>query len=149
MFRVIIVIVIVTAIVIGVLYAIPLSQDRLGIEHDILKLINEERESRGLALITWSEELHEGARSHSELLAEKGTVFHATGSFSECIYYDSHSILFFRIPSYPNAKTVVQSWMDSYDHRSILLDKRSRYGAVGIAKGSFGTGGGYATYRCR
>ena len=132
----------ITGIAIGVLYALPAFQDRLGIEEDMLKLINQERQAQGLNPVAWSEDLHDGARGHSEDMAKKGVLVHAVGPFSECVYFTSGSIMFIPIPGYPDTSITVRAWMDSPGHRAILLDPTATIGAVGIDKD-------YATYRCR
>ena len=113
-----------------------------ALEREILRLINVERETRGIPAVAWNEALHSGARTHSRNMQEEGYLFHDTrGVFAECCYGASHVASI-----YATAQATVQSWMSSTaGHREILLDSRYRAAAVGVARDR----GFWATYRCR
>ena len=117
------------------------EQALLALEREILRLINVEREERGIRSVVWNEELHSGARIHSQNMQEKGYLYHDThGMFAECCYGASYTSSI-----YATAEATVQGWMSSTTgHREILLDPRYRLGAVGAARDS----GFWATYRC-
>lgn len=118
------------------------EQSLLELEKETFRLINVERQSRGIPLIVWNEGMHEGARKHSENMQEKGYLYHDTdGQFAECCYggplqYSPVSL---------RAAGIIQAWMSSTaGHREILLDAQYRTGVVGIVRDK----GFWATYRC-
>jgi S1-C subfamily serine protease len=117
------------------------EQALLALERDIFRLINVEREERGISLVQWDEQLHSGARVHSQNMQEKGFLYHDTkGMFAECCYGASYVSSI-----YTTAEATVQAWMSSTTgHREILLDSQYRMGAVGVARDN----GFWATYRC-
>lgn len=107
-------------------------------ERKTLNLINQERNKVGLPSISWSDNLHNGARNWSEHLQFEGELYHDTsGYFAGCCYGASWS-------SYQTPQETVEAWMTSSGHRAILLG-RYRVGAVGIATDN----GYFATYRCQ
>ena len=117
------------------------EQALLALEREILRLINVEREGRGISPVRWDEQLHSGARMHSQDMQEEGFLYHDTGGmFAECCYgADSVSSI------YATAEATVQAWMSSTTgHREILLDPRYGIGGVGVARDD----GFWATYRC-
>jgi S1-C subfamily serine protease len=117
------------------------EQALLGLETEILRLINVERQERGIQPVVWSEELHNGARVHSQDMQQEGSLYHDTkGMFAECCYGATYVS-----PIYATAEATVQAWMTSTaGHRQILLDPQYRLGAVGVARDN----GFWATYRC-
>jgi S1-C subfamily serine protease len=117
------------------------EQALLALEREILRLINVEREERGIQPVVWSEELHSGARIHSQDMQQEGSLFHDTeGMFAECCYGATYVS-----PMYATAEATVQAWMTSTaGHREILLDPQYRLGAVGVARDN----GFWATYDC-
>jgi len=118
------------------------EQSLLELEKETFRLINVERQSRGVPLVVWSEGMHEGARTHSENMQEKGYLYHDTGGqFAECCYGGPLQYS----PGSLRAAGIVQAWMSSTaGHREILLDPQYRTGVVGIARDK----GFWATYRC-
>jgi len=121
--------------------ALRQDQALTELEKETLKLINIEREKRGIPPVLWSEALHSGARTHSQNMQEKGSLYHDTGGmFAECCYGASYASSIYATP-----EATVEGWMSSTaGHREILLDPQYRQGAVGIAKNN----GFWATYRC-
>lgn len=117
------------------------EQALLALEREILRLINVEREGRGISPVRWDEQLHNGARTHSQDMQEEGFLYHDTsGMFAECCYGASSVSSI-----HATAEATVQAWMSSTaGHREILLDSRYRIGGVGVARDN----GFWATYRC-
>jgi len=117
------------------------EQALLALEREILRLINVEREGRGISPVRWDEQLHIGARMHSQNMQEEGSLYHATGGmFAECCYGASSVSSI-----YATAEATVQAWMSSTaGHREILLDSQYGIGGVGVARDN----GFWATYRC-
>lgn len=117
------------------------EQALLALERETFRLINVEREERGIPPVLWNEELHSGARIHSQNMQEKGFLYHDTqGMFAECCFGASYTSSI-----YATAEATVQGWMSSTaGHREILLDPQYRLGAVGVARDN----GFWATYRC-
>ena len=113
----------------------------LTLEKETFRLINVEREKRGISLVLWNEALHGSARIHSQNMQEEGFLYHDTqGMFAECCYGASYTSSI-----YATAEATVQGWMSSTTgHREILLDSWYRQGAVGVARDN----GFWATYRC-
>jgi len=118
------------------------EQTLLALEKDTFMWINSERLTRGMPSVIWNEVIHSGARRHSESMQQKGYLYHETfGQFAECCYGASYAS-----PSHGSAKATVDAWLSSTaGHREILLDRRYKQGAVGIAKDK----GFWATYRCQ
>jgi len=117
------------------------EQALIELEKETFRLINVEREERGLPPVIWNEALHNGAREHSEDMQERGELYHDTyGQYAECCYGASYTSSI-----YATAAATVEGWMSSTaGHREILLDSQYRQGAVGIARDR----GFWATYRC-
>jgi len=117
------------------------EQSLLELEKEVFRLINVEREVRGIPPVVWDETLHDGARKHSENMQEKGYLYHHTsGQFAECCYGASYAS-----PPYSSARATVEAWMASTaGHREALLGGSYWRGAVGIARDE----GFFATYRC-
>jgi len=117
------------------------EQALLALEKETFRLINVEREKRGIPPVLWNEALHGSARIHSQNMQEKGFLYHDTqGMFAECCYGASYTSSI-----YATAEATVQGWMSSRaGHREILLDPQYRQGAIGIARDN----GFWATYRC-
>jgi len=117
------------------------EQALLALEREILRLINVEREDRGISPVRWDGQLHGGARTHSQDMQEEGFLYHDTGGmFAECCYGASSVS-----STYATAQATVQAWMSSTaGHREILLDPRYGTGGVGVARQN----GFWATYRC-
>jgi hypothetical protein len=114
------------------------EQPLLELEEETFRLINLERQERGISPVQWDETLHSGARGHSQDMESEGHLYHDTGgTFAECCFYGSYT--------YATPQATVESWMSSTEgHREILLDAQYRYGVVGIAKNN----DLWATYRC-
>jgi hypothetical protein len=117
------------------------EQALLALEREILRLINVEREGRGISRVRWDDQLHSGARMHSQDMQEEGSLYHDTGGmFAECCYGASSVSSI-----YATAEATVQAWMSSTTgHREILLDPQYGVGGVGVARDD----GFWATYRC-
>jgi len=117
------------------------EQALLALEREILRLINVEREGQGISPVRWDEQLHSGARMHSQDMQEEGFLYHDTsGMFAECCYGASSVASI-----YATAEATVQAWMSSTTgHREILLDPHYGIGGVGVARDN----GFWATYRC-
>jgi S1-C subfamily serine protease len=117
------------------------KQDLLALEREILRLINVEREQRGIPPVVWTQGMHSGARTHSQNMQARGYLYHDTGGmFAECCYGASHVSSI-----HATAQATVQAWMSSTTgHREILLDPQYAAGAVGVARDQ----GFWATYRC-
>ena len=117
------------------------EQNLLALEQETFRLINVERENRGIPPVIWDETIQSGARIHSRNMQRDGFLYHDTqGMFAECCYGASYASSI-----YATAEATVDAWMSSTTgHREILLDPRYRYGAIGIARDD----GFWATYRC-
>lgn len=117
------------------------EQALLALEREIFRLINLEREGLGISPVRWNEQLHNGARIHSQNMQEEGSLYHATGgAFAECCYGASSVSSI-----YATAEATVEAWMSSTSgHREILLDSQYGVGGVGVARDN----GFWATYRC-
>ncbi len=114
-----------------------------SIAREIFLFINQQREEYGLHLLSWDENVYLAALKHSKDMAERGYFNHNTpegvgvgirlsdagvvfSSYGECIFYYT--------PFSRNlAEEVVQGWMESPDHRAIILKDKFNYGAVGVA----------------
>jgi hypothetical protein len=85
-------------------------------EIEVLALVNSERSSRGIAPLTWDDELHEIAREHSMAMAEEGELFHSSmyEPYAENCWGGQGS-------NFWGANDIVESWMTSPKHKTWLL----------------------------
>ena len=92
--------------------------------------------------------LARAARKHARLLLTEGRLDHDAGTpFAERLQNaapDAHMLgedLAFGSGCDARPSAIVQTWMDSPPHRSVLLDCRFTEIGVGIATGAFGSYG--------
>jgi uncharacterized protein YkwD len=122
----------------GFLEPVSAAMSPTEVELEVLKLINAERENRGIHALSWNDQLFEAARLHSEDMAENN--------------YFSHTSLDGRNPSdrvtatgysgisaenigagYPDAQAIFEGWMNSRDHREYMLSASYCDAGVGYA----------------
>jgi len=103
------------------------------IERDVFRLINDERENKGLHKLRWDENLHDMARKHSEWMA-------ATGDF-EHSGYNVFENCWWGIGYYENqlASICFSTWKDSKGHYENILEPSINYCAIGFAESDQGT----------
>lgn len=109
------------------------------VEIEVLKLINEERVSRGIHELSWNDQLFEAAVSHSEDMAENNYFSHT--SLDGRTFVDRISAT-----GYPyitgaenigagqvDAQAIFNSWMNSAGHRQNMLNAAYCDAGVGYA----------------
>lgn len=111
------------------------------VELGVIDLINEERTSRGIAAVEYDARLFAAALRHSEDMLG-GCFLSHTGSdgstpasrMADAGYPAPHREA--AGAGQTGASSIVQAWMNSSAHRSILLDDRARHVGVGHAAAS-------------
>ncbi len=109
-------------------------------ESRVINLINREREKAGAPPVSGSSSLTQVARYHSNDMALNGVLSH-DGSQGEdfgtriswgCDRYSYAGEII--AAGYPNPESVIQGWLNSPPHRSIMLDPVYRVAGVGYAQ---------------
>jgi uncharacterized protein YkwD len=118
-------------------------------EIEVIDLINAERQSQGIALLSHNATLSAAAQSHSVDMAINNFFSHDSydgTSFSDRIeeadYYGS-PIGEVIGAGFHDAQSVVDAWMNSPDHQAILLD--SSFDRIGVGY-YYGPGSSYLYY---
>jgi hypothetical protein len=98
-------------------------------DQDILALVNQERSSRGLGILTLSQKLDTAADLHAQDMATNYYATNHTGSDSSTTAtritrsgYEWTSIGENLAAGYTSASSVVQAWMNSTGHRANILN---------------------------
>jgi len=102
------------------------------LEEETFRLINVEREKRGIAPVLWSEQLHNMVRERVRIMEREGRLFHPPLNYpyAEIAYGASYGS---RLSPYSTAESIVASWLSSPGHRAIMLDRGATEAAVGVA----------------
>ncbi len=96
-------------------------------ENEVIRLVNVERQRRGLRPLAPAEKMMQDARSWSEVQASRGRMYHSRMGYAENVAYGQTT-----------PQEVVRTWMNSPGHRrNILAANRSTIG-VGLAYGGGG-----------
>lgn len=96
-------------------------------ENEVVRLVNQERQRRGLRPLSVNEKLMADARSWSNTQASRSRMYHSRMGYAENVAYGQ-----------PTPQSVVRDWMNSPGHRrNILAPSRSQIG-VGMAYSSGG-----------
>ena len=110
--------------------------------------VNDVRAEHGCGPLRMHAGLARAARKHARLLLEEGRLDHDAGtSFAERLGRaapDAEMLgedLAFGTGRAALPSAIVESWMDSPPHRSVLLDCRFTDIGIGIASGAFGSRG--------
>jgi uncharacterized protein YkwD len=120
-------------------------------EKEVVRLINEERASRGLGTLSIDVRLLEAARLHSEDMAGNDYFSHTSQdgrSFTQRINdagYPWRSAGETIAAGYSTPAAVVQGWMNSSGHRAILLGSSYEHVGIGYAYRAGSTYGHYWT----
>lgn len=102
-------------------------------EQEIVRLVNRERQSRGLATLVVDEHLHDAARKHSALMASTGEVEHLIGNEPvldlrlRAVRFDASGE---NVAMAADAERAHVGLMHSPHHRDNILDPE--YNAIGI-----------------
>jgi len=102
-------------------------------EQEILRLVNAERQSRGLAMLVFDEHLQQAARKHSALMAASGEVEHVVGGESKLslrlggLRFDACGE---NVALSAAASLAHTALMHSPGHRANILD--AQYNALGV-----------------
>lgn len=106
------------------------AQTLIGLEHEVLVLVNSERSSRDIAPLLWDDKLHGIAREHSEEMARRGELFHSSVDepYAENCWGGGAGSLY-----HNTASDIVSGWMGSPKHRTWLLCPHIKHIGAGIA----------------
>lgn len=123
-----------------------------GMEAEVLRLINLERQAHGLTPLQSESRLQEAARSHSRNMSKLGFFSHESPAPGEATLPDRLSRVGLTnygwageniaMSSQPEAAQFVEMWMQSPGHRANILRPEFRYVGTGIY---FQDGKAYAT----
>jgi len=116
-------------------------------EKEVLALVNEEREKRGLNALEWDENLAYGARYHAGDMATENYFDHNTNdrkgrrlikqcsTFERIGKFDTPEVWGFAeniAAGSPTAKATMNQWMTSSGHKENILDKDATHLGVGV-----------------
>jgi len=122
-----------------------------GEEQLILQHVNQIRRSQGLPQLTWNETLYACARGHSEEQCRCGYMGHQSPDPARRTLVQRMHLAGYQGQmygevvawGYDDAQSVVEGWMNSREHRAILMDremKEAAFSRVGqYWTGNFGT----------
>ena len=105
---------------------------------DVLDRINAERSARGLAPLTYDDQLTLAAQRHSDDQASRGRMSHTGGDGSTLVVridrigYSWSSLAENVAYGFPDAASVVAAWMASPGHRANILSTNTQSG-LGLA----------------
>lgn len=104
-------------------------------EQEIVRLVNQERQSRGLATLVTDERLQQAARKHSQRMAATGEVEHKLSGEPKLLLRLGETALRFDVSGEnvalaANASRVHTVLMHSPDHRANILD--GDYNSIGV-----------------
>ncbi len=107
--------------------------NEISVADEILKLVNEYRDSKGLSAITTNETANQLAVDHSKYMIAKGNINH--DNFDQKFKTlrekeNATSIAENVASSYPDAKSVMEGWINSKGHRDNL---EGNFTHIGIA----------------
>ena len=111
----------------GLFESILAATSPKAVELEVLKLINKERENRGVHALSWNDQLFEAALLHSEDMAENNYFSHDSQdgrSFIDRITsagYSYSTVAENIAAGYSDAQAVVNAWMNSEGHRENML----------------------------
>lgn len=143
---------IIITIAVGACVARPArAHDRAAVETELLRLINKARTARDLKAVRLQSALDAAAIAHSREMVSQDYFSHdsAAGTdystrlrragYSRSGYasWTVGEVLGWGTGLYGTAQAIFQGWMDSSEHRRVLLDKRWRDVGVGCAEGTF------------
>ncbi len=118
-------------------------------ERRLLALVNKTRRSHGLHRLRMSCALERASRSHSRDMAKHAYFSHSSYSgesfssrlirfgfgYSGCTYWKVGENIAYRTAGTP--RQIFRSWMNSADHKAIILTKAFRRAGIGRAVGSY------------
>lgn len=123
--------------------------DYLGDEKDIFKLINRQRENRGLDDLEWNDDLSDLARNYSRKMARERFFSHyerngnTVADRAKAMRIKGWSKIgenLFTCSGYRNlSKMAVEKWMISAGHRQNILDAEYTDTGIGVAQADDGT----------
>lgn len=127
---------------------IPLrSEEEIGIENQILKLVNQERSKQGLQSLTLNWELSRVAKYKSQDMATKNYFNHQSPTYGSPFDMMKNFGISYRsageniAAGQKTPQEVMNAWMNSSGHRANILS--SNFTQLGVGKV---TGGSYGIY---
>ena len=117
-----------------------------SLERQVADLVNAQRTQHGLAPLTLSEKLSDGARAKSQDMARHNYFSHTSPTYGSPFEMMKAFGITYRTAGeniakgYSSAEAVVTAWMNSESHRENILDPG--YTAIGIG---YAADGGYWT----
>ncbi len=138
-----------TLLILGVAPAVAFN--RSANEAALLKLINQERKSRGLAAVKMARPLDRAALAHSRDMIARDYFSHSSlagasvaararkagYSTSGCSRWSVGEVIALGSGSRGKAKSVFKAWMRSSGHRKVILKKSWRDVGIGCARGTY------------
>jgi uncharacterized protein YkwD len=99
----------------------------------MLELMNEKREARGIAPLDGSPRLRQYSRHHSVVMARRGYLFH-THNLANKLRGVQWSIAGENVGSGGDVDTLFKAFMDSAPHRKNILRKSFRHVGIGFVQ---------------
>lgn len=118
----------------------------LKFEREVIRLVNVERESRGLSPLTYNWELSRVARFKSQDMSDNGYFSHTSPTYGSPFDMIKSFGIAYRsageniAKGYSTPKAVVDGWMNSSGHRANILNEQFKEIGVGyVADGRYWT----------
>src|SRR5215212_839291 len=110
-----------------------------GSEQQVLALLNQIRQQKGLSNLTLSTPLRSAARSHSVDMLRTASIGHSSpNGISRSGKTLSGETIAWGVGLYGSPAGLVGQWMRSAGHRAVILTPGIRRVGIGIALGTFG-----------
>jgi uncharacterized protein YkwD len=115
------------------------QQKTADAERQLFNAVNQERKARGLPTLKPDEALATAARTHAQLMAEKGIVSHQLPGEPNLLTRAKAAGAHFtwiseNVDEGPNPTAIHQSFMKSPQHRANILDTDMDSAGIGIAE---------------
>lgn len=94
----------------------------------LLAMVNRRRVGRGLRQVRTDVRLNRTAQTHAEWMADRGLLEHSHIRLASGVTWEGEII-----GVGGDFRSVMAAWIDSDDHRKILLARRARFAGAGTA----------------
>lgn len=112
-----------------------------GSEQQVLTLLNQVRQQKGLTNLTLSSPLRSAARTHSVDMLRTASFSHSS-AYGNAISRSGKALngetIAWGVGAYGSPAGLVSQWMRSPGHRAVILAPGIRRVGIGIALGTFG-----------
>lgn len=120
---------------------VPINTGLLAVENQVIQLVNQERQRRGLPALVRNWELCRVARFKSQDMRDRGYFEHTSPTYGDPFRMMQNFGIHFTAAGeniaagQPTAYEVMRSWMNSTGHRNNILNRGFTQIGVGFARG--------------